>query len=136
MEIRRHRTSELVVLRAQRQGDVTGLQRALLGQRHRSRGQHGVAHVATGQIDETGKAIDRLCAHIRLGLRTRPQVQLPQRTPFGRTGQREFDHRVESASEGRVEPLPRVGGQDDDAVVGLDPLQQIVRLVVGESVVG
>ena len=50
-------------------------------------------------------------------------------------GHREVDNEAQAAQKGGVEILLEVGGEDGEAAIGLDPLQQIGDLQIGVAVV-
>jgi len=54
---------------------------------------------------------------------------------FG-AGDGELDYQVQATGERSVEARAAIAGEDGDAVKGFDTLQEIIRLSVGEAVVG
>jgi len=59
----------------------------------------------------------------------------PDGAAFFWTGLGKFDHEIDAAGESGVETRLAVAGEQDDAVVVFDPLQQVIGLRVGEAVV-
>lgn len=59
----------------------------------------------------------------------------PQREPLPGVGEREVDHQVQAPGERLVDVGAQVGGEQRDAVEGLQPLEQVGALHVGVLVV-
>jgi len=69
-------------------------------------------------------------------LRPRGKRLLPDQLPLRRLGEGETQDRVEAPDKSLVDIILHVGGQNDQPVEILDPLQQIGDLLVGVLVVG
>ena len=100
--------------------------------RQQSGMQSGVANLAAGHGAAAGHFLQEVTAHSVLAR----QVALPDQPALGRFGRREVDDDIESACEGGVDAVARVGGDEDDALVVFQPLQEIIGLQVGVAVVG
>jgi hypothetical protein len=78
-----------------------------------------------GDISQAGRA-----DAVRVG-----QVQTPDGEPLLRVGRLEVDGHVEAALEGRVDAVARVRGDDDDALVVFEALEEVVGFEVRVAVV-
>src|SRR6185503_14239584 len=94
--------------------------------------QRRVAYLPAGERAALGGRVQQVRLHVvALG-----QMQLPDRPALARVRECEVDDHVHAPLEGAVDTLPRVGRDQQDAVVRLESLQQVVGLEVGVPVVG
>src|SRR6266542_3703563 len=128
----RERGAGTAVLASQRDEHVVAVDRAAPFEREQGRVQRRVADLPAGQYAAAGDVLHQL----RIGLVPGGQVGEPQLPALVGVGWDELDCDVDATQERRVDAASRVGGDDHDAVEGLQPLQQEVGLQVGVPVVG
>jgi len=87
-------------------------------------GQHRVANMTAGEFARERKLVQLARVHFMAVT----EMRAPQRAALLGRGQRKFDHLVETPRKRRIKTAAAVAGQQHDAPVQLDALQQVIGL--------
>jgi hypothetical protein len=113
-------------------GQVAVYRRAAVLQGQQSDQQGGVTDLAACEMAPDGDLLEKRCVDgVVFG-----QVQLPDLPAFLGLRRQKVNREIHAALEGPVDVFAEVGRHHDDALVVLQPLQEVVGLQVGVAVVG
>ena len=94
--------------------------------------QGGIANLPAGHIAATRYLLQEVQAHAVL-LR---QMSLPDQPAFGRFWRGKVDDDIQATREGGINAIARIGGDEHNAFVVFEALQEIIGLQIGIAVVG